>query len=279
MRYRAYLQTSLIVGTLTLWANAAPAQTLLPEPPNHVEDRAGILDAATRGQLDGYLTELEQKTGAQVILLAVDTTGGEDPQQFAIRHAEAWTLGQQGKDNGALILVAVGDRQYRTVTGYGLEGVLPDSWLGTMQRQCFAPHFKQGDYASGLKLGVVALANRVADEAGVALTGVPDYRVQHRPGRVVMRRALASQLCWFVAIIVIMSSFGGGRYHSRRRRGHLGSWIGPWMLFSMLSGGRGHGGSWGGGFGGGGFGGGFGGGSFGGGGGGMFGGGGAGGSW
>jgi uncharacterized protein len=264
-----------LVGALV---SAADAQETLPKPRNHVWDRANVLDAGTEQRIDGYLTELEQKTTAQIILLTIDSTGGEEMHEYAFRHAEAWELGQKGKDNGALILLAVGDRKSWIEVGYGLEGVLPDIWLGAMQRQYFVPNFKRGDYATGLTQGTLAMVHRVAEEAGLTISGMPVYAVRHararRPGGALS--AIFSNLWCIIFAILILSSLGGGGRHYRRRRS-WGSWIGPWIIFSALTGGSRS--SWGGGFGGGGFGGGFGGGSFGGGGGGSFGGGGAGASW
>jgi len=256
---------------------AARAQQTLPRPRNHVEDRAGVLDPTSERRIDGYLTELEQKTGAQIILLTLDTTGGEDIFGFAMRHAETWKLGQKGQDNGLLITVAVKDRKYQILTGYGLEGSLPDAWLHLVREQYFVPNFKNNDFAAGLEQGTLAIVNKVAADAGVTITGLPQYPVSQAQYRRRGRSFGSSLWCFIVAVIILSSLGGGGGRYYRRRRG-LGSWIGPWLIFSALTGGARS--SWGGGFGGGGFGGGgFGGGSFGGGGGGSFGGGGVGGGW
>ena len=215
------------------------AEVTIPDPGTFVVDAAGIIDAQTERQLEGWLRELEQKTTAQVKLLTVPSTEGEDFFTLVHRHAELWKLGQEGKDNGVLIAVALRERKDRIHVGYGLESVLPDSWCGSLRRKDFVPYFKEGRFADGLFRGTVAIANKVADSANVKLTGIPQYRHQYRRGRV-------RGLVWGL------------------------------MLTSMLGGRRSFGcGGFGGGFGGG-LGGGFGG-SFGGGGG--FGGGGAGGSW
>jgi uncharacterized protein len=268
----ALLTAALLCGSFAL---SAHAQQTLPVPRNHVDDRANVLDAGTEQRIDGYLTELEQKTGAQIIVLTVDTTGGEPIFDYAMRQAEAWKLGQKGKDNGVLIALAVKDRKYQILTGYGLEGVLPDGWLHLVREQYFVPNFRKGDYATGLEQGTLAIVNKVAADAGVTISGMPVYAVRARHSGGALSAIFSNLWCIIIAIL-ILSSLGGGGRHYRRRRG-LSSWIGPWLIFSALSGGSRSG--WGGGFGGGGFGGGFGGGSFGGGGGGSFGGGGVGGSW
>lgn len=270
---RAATGSAVLVSICCAAAIGAPR---LPVPRTHVADYANVIDAQTQNRIDGYLTELEQKTGAQVVILTVDSTGGEESFDYSLAIAEQWKLGQKGKDNGVLVFVAVRDRMRRIQVGYGLEGALPDAWLDQMMRQLFVPKFQRGEFASGLLDGAVAIANRIADDAGVQLSGVPATRVQYRrrPGGTIGWNCAV--LIFLVAMVTIM----GGR--SRRRRRYFRSWGGGGLLEGMilgnLFGNLGRGGGWSN-WSGGGFGGGFGGGSFGGGGGGSFGGGGAGGGW
>jgi len=257
-------------------ARSAPATVTVQDPGTYVVDRAGIIEDGVERQLEGWLRELEQKTTAQVMVLTVPTTDGEDLFSFVHRHAELWKLGRSGRDNGVLIAISVREREDRIHVGYGLESVLPDSWSGSLRRQTFVPLFKQGRFSDGLYQGVVAVANKVADSANVSLTGIPDFR--HSGTRVAPRTAFCGAgLVPIIVLILVVSSM------SRRSR-YYGRWGGGgglarglfWgsIINSMMSGGRRSG--WGGGGFGGGSGGGFGG-SFGGGG--RFGGGGAGGSW
>lgn len=163
----------LVFGLSTGFAfRPAVAQTL-PRPTRYVEDRAGVLDPVTENRLLGYLQELEQKTTAQFIVLTVPTTDGVPIEQFALRLAERWKLGQKGKDNGLLLVVAVKDRKYRFETGYGLEGPLPDSFLGSVGRNNFVPHFRRGDYSKGIEQGVRAILSELAKHYHVELSGVP----------------------------------------------------------------------------------------------------------
>jgi uncharacterized protein len=97
------------------------AEVLIKDPGTYVVDGAGVMQASDKGQLEGWLRELEQKTTAQVKVLTIQTTEGEDIFSFAQRHAEAWKLGQTGKDNGALVVLALKERRVRIQTGYGLE--------------------------------------------------------------------------------------------------------------------------------------------------------------
>ncbi len=262
-----------VIG-LGVSAHRAVAKVTIQDPGTFVVDRAGIIDDRVERQLEGWLRELEQKTTAQVKVLTVPTTDGEDFFSFVQRHAELWKLGRAGRDNGVLIAVSVQERKDRIHVGYGLESILPDSWCGSMRRKFLVPQFKRGQFSEGLFQGVVAVANKVADAANVTLTGIPDFRYaasNGSPGPAVCGVGLVP----FIVFIILISSM------SRRRR-YYGRWGGGrlmeglfWgaMINNMMGGRRS---SWGGGGFGGGSGGGFGG-SFGGGG--RFGGGGAGGSW
>ena len=105
-----------------------------------VMDHAGVIDARTKRGLEALLSELARKTGAQVKVLTVATTEGEDFFGFVQRHAESWKLGQKGKDNGVLIALRKKSSnetgKVRIHPGYGLEPLLPDSWCGARALFC-----------------------------------------------------------------------------------------------------------------------------------------------
>ena len=258
---------------MTLAAGSIRAEVTVRDPGTFVVDTAKLIDARTRQRMEGWLRELEQKTGAQVKVLTVPTLDGESIFDFTQRHAELWKLGRKDVENGVLITVALKERKDRIHVGYGLEGVLPDVWCNSVRQKIIIPAFKQRHFSEGLYRATLAITNRVAESKKVSLTGVPKFRHRGRRGRP------GGMVCGggMIPIMVLLMIVSSGR----RRRGY-GRWGGGGgLLTGMLLGGmmgRGLGGRshWGGGggFGGGGFGG-FGGGSFGGGGG--FGGGGAGG--
>ena len=254
-----------VVVALLLLPGAASGGVTIPRPNRHVVDRAGIINDRAERQLEAWLADLSRKTGANVIVLTVPSTEGEDFFGFVQRHAEAWKPGTKGKDNGCLIAVALKERQVRVHPGYGLEGVLPDSWCGSASRTVVGKYFKQGHYSEGVYQLALAVANKVANGANVSLTGLPRSRVAVGQGPKSWF-ACGGGIFPLIMLLMIFSSM------SRRNR-HRGAWRGGGLLpglflGSMLGGmmGGGSRSSWGGGgFGGGGFGGGFGGGSFGGG--------------
>ena len=102
--------TLLIISALTI---AIYGQANLPMPRHYVEDYANIINSSDEQSLNGILQELEQKTGAQFIVLTVESTEGLPIEQFSIELAEKWKLGRSGKDNGMLFVIATKDRKYR----------------------------------------------------------------------------------------------------------------------------------------------------------------------
>lgn len=269
-RVRIPVAGAVLLGWSACWTTAL-GQVTVRDPGTYVVDEASLIDEQRERQLNSLLADLERKTTAQVKVLTVATTEGEDFFEFVQRHAELWKLGRAGKDNGALIVLAFQERKVRVQTGYGLEGALPDSWCGSLTRQIANRHFQADRYSQGLFDLTAAVANKVADEANVTLAGAP--KVRHRVetvGPVNPRGAVFAgiPLAVFVLILIALSR---RRRHYRRWGGGLAEGL-FWgsVVSNLMRGGRS---SWGGGggFGGGGFG------SFGGGG--RFGGGGGGASW
>src|SRR5437868_1757632 len=110
---------------IALLAAVAGAQQIAV-PRGFVTDEAHVVDTASRAKIEALAQELQQKTGAEIAVLTVDTTAPLDDFNYAMRVAEQWKVGKKGEDTGVVVLVAVNDRKVRVVTGYGVEGVLPD---------------------------------------------------------------------------------------------------------------------------------------------------------
>jgi len=255
---------SLITGVFILFLVVSAVQPAdIPETPSrYVVDLAGVVDDATETKLNGYLQELEQKTTVQLVILTINQLEGESIEDLSIRIAhDKWKLGQKGKDNGVLLLIALKDGKYRIEVGYGLEGVLPDSLVGSLGRDLLVPYFRKGDYSNGIFAAAIALVDTIAKDAGVKIEGMPSIKYHTQPSGKGQPIDPISTIVGIIFLIII------GILFIKNPRAFL-----LFLLFSSMGGRRG---SWGGGggFGGGGFG------SFGGGGGGGFGGGGASGGW
>lgn len=240
----------------------SPAQAATPKPPaiprDYVVDLAGVVPGDAAARLNAALAELEQKTTAQVLVLTVQSLDGQSIEEFAFTTKEQWKLGQKGKDNGILLVVAVEDRKYRIEVGYGLESVLPDSMVGTIGREYLVPYFRKGDYGAGIQAAALVVAATIASHEGIEITGMP-ARMPPGSARTAKPLGLFQKIMlglFLFAVVVLFIT-------------HPRQFLLLLLAFSM-GGGRG---GWSGG------GGGFGGGSFGGGGGGSGGGGGASGGW
>jgi len=263
MNFR-YKSVFLIISTFFFLVTASFAVVPpIPQMPSHyVVDLAGIIEDNVELRLNGYLQELEQKTTAQVVVLTVTSLEGESIDELSITTAhDKWKLGQKDKDNGVLLVVALEDRKYRFEIGYGLEGILPDSLIGSIGRKYLVPYFKKGDYSTGIYSATLTLINEIASSEGVEITGMPNLQRPDYYGRSPRGRGILG------TIFIILFFIGAIILFIRHPRLFM-----FFLLASLLGGGR-RGWGGGGGFGGGGFG------SFGGGGGGGFGGGGASGGW
>jgi uncharacterized protein len=235
----------------------AVALVIPPAPTARVNDYAGLLTTADRTRLEALLTDREGATGAQMVIAIFRSLEGESLEDFSIRLAERWRVGQRGLDNGVILLVFVDERRVRLEVGYGLEPVLPDAVASRIISSEMGPRFREGRYAAGLESAVQEVYARVANPQAA-----PAARARGP------ENWLPIVAAGFVTLIIagmLLAAFVGNRHVSRfgpRRRGYT---AGPdgWYVPPISSG------SWGGGgFGGGGGGGGFsgGGGSFGGGG-------------
>lgn len=143
-----------------------------------VYDYAGVFNATQRVELETFLQGVEQKTTAEIAVVTLASLEGGDVNDFANRLFQKWGIGKKGKDNGLLLLAAIGDRKVRIEVGYGLEGALPDAKAGRLLDDYVIPEFKQQRYAEGLTAGAVALAGIAARESGVQLDLPPSLKGQ-----------------------------------------------------------------------------------------------------
>ena len=134
----------------------AMAQDRQPIPPlaSRVTDLTGSLTSAERTSLESQLADFEARKGAQIAVLIVSTTQPEEIEQYSIRVVDAWKLGREEPDDGALLLVAMEDRALRIEVGRGLEGALTDLVANRIIDETITPRFREGDFAGGIAAGV-----------------------------------------------------------------------------------------------------------------------------
>ena len=243
----------LLTATLTVGvAQAAPQP--LPSLTEPVNDFAHIIDPSSKADMDRYIRALTAASGDVVVVATVPTIEPYgDIREYATKLFEnnGRGIGQKGKDNGLLILVAVKERRVWIEVGYGLEEFITDGYAGETTRIVMTPEFRQGRYGPGLLAGTTRIIGRIAQGRNITINGI------EVPRELAPRVGFSPSLTWIIIvfiIIILLSRMGGGPGQPVRRWGR-GGWSG-WS-----SGVGPFGGGWGGGgFGGsGGFGGGFGG--------------------
>jgi uncharacterized protein len=231
------------------------AQAPLPELTKPVNDFANIIDPSEEQQLDGMIRSLQEASGDVVVIATVATSSPfATPRDYAVELFEnrGRGIGERGKDNGVLILVAVKERRVEIEVGYGLEQWITDGFAGETSRDDIAPQFRNGRFGAGLIAGTTRIVNRIADGRKVELSGVP---------RPVERRRPAAGIPVPLLIVIFIALFlmsrrrrgprGGKRYWGRGGWSGWSSGVGPFGGGAWTRGGfGGGGGGFGGGFGG-----------------------------
>lgn len=272
---------AFLAGVLALLAGPLAAQPKFPELTGRVVDEAGILTPEIEARLTQQLAELEATTQRQLVVATISDLGDYDIADYGYQLGRAWGIGDQDRNDGALLLVAPNQRRVRIEVGYGLEGYLTDALSALIIQNAIIPRFRNGDFSGGIEAGTAAIIEQLQlpPEEAAAIAAQASQRRANKGGVPV---GLIFFL-FFVFLFVILPLIRAGK-----SRKYAASGAGPWgerpssrgrtardtatdiilwevgsaILRGAMSGGRGGGG--GGGFGGGGFGGG--GGSFGGGG-------------
>lgn len=151
----------------------------LPTLNQPIIDQAKVLSEAEIQQLNQKILSLYQQGKAQIGVIIVPTTGQEAIFDFALRTGEKWQLGSAKRDNGLLMAIAINDRKIQILTGYGLEGVLPDVVLSRIIRNQITPYFKQGQYAQGISSGLDELTRIVNLDPEIAQQSAQELKERH----------------------------------------------------------------------------------------------------
>ena len=247
--HKSMLLALLVLLPAAVWAQSTPE---FPELTGRVVDQAGILSPEVEARLGKMLQAHEQASTEQVVVVTLPNLQGFPIEDFGYQLGRHWGIGQEGEDNGALLIVAKEERKIRIEVGYGLEGRLTDADSSVIINRIITPAFRQGDFQAGIFNGAAAMIQVLGGEPMAAPQGQTTGVAQEKPN------AGMVALLFFImmAVVFFIGSRGG-------RGGRGGAALLGAALLGGAMGGRG------GGFGGGGFGGG----------GGGFGGGGASGGW
>jgi uncharacterized protein len=135
----------------------AEALEVPPRPEGRVTDRTGTLNRQEIAALENKLEAFERETTNQIAVLIIPSLEEDSLEDFSIRLAEKWKIGQRGKNNGIILLIVKQERKLRIEVGYGLEGALPDALAGSIIRDEIAPRFKEGQFYGGIDAGLKAI--------------------------------------------------------------------------------------------------------------------------
>lgn len=225
---------SLIAISVVAWTLAAIATPTFPKLTGRVVDEAGLLSPATEAQLTERLAQHEQATTNQVVVVTLSDLQGYDIADYGYQLGRHWGIGQQGQDNGVLLLVAPDERKVRIEVGYGLEGQLTDAISHNIIHARILPRFREGQMERGIVEGATAIIEALGGE----------YQPVEAPADERRESFMPLLMLLFVGFVFAYGFLGsamrGGRPRTRRSGVYWG-------------GGLGRGGYGGGGFGGGGF--------------------------
>jgi uncharacterized protein len=186
----------IILGIAVLLSSFAVPDNDVPFLTGRVTDNAYLLSSETHSLLTDSLKAHEMRTTNQVVILTIPAIGGESIEEYANRVFNEWKLGQQGKDNGVLIIVVPDERRMRIEVGYGLEGILTDLTASRIIQFVMTPKFRDGDYEGGIVDGALTVIDileggyldegltfgETGDSEGAGLSGLdnPDLTITER---------------------------------------------------------------------------------------------------
>lgn len=229
----------LFIGLAAFAADRIP-----PAPTRYFTQYTQLVSPATADALNQKLEEFEKKTSSQILVVIFPRVPeGAAIEDFTVRAAQAWRVGQKTNDNGALLFIFVADRKIRIEVGYGLEGAIPDAVAKRIIEDEIRPRFQQRDMEGGVIAGVNALIQAAQGEYQGTGTTVAQRRTGPT-GRVPCGSGIILAIVLILFLSAIARRVGGGTmYHRRRRHAYWGT---PWVSMGGWSGGSGRSsrGSW-----------------------------------
>ena len=154
MLLRAALWLLFLFGAGFVPEHGHAATPSFPPLTGRVVDNAHLLDAAMTSNIENRLAALEQKTGTQLVVVTIPSLQGYEIEDYGYQLGRAWGIGQKGKNNGALLIVAPNEHKVRIEVGYGLEGTLTDAVSRLIIENTILPRFRVNDFRDGISRGV-----------------------------------------------------------------------------------------------------------------------------
>jgi uncharacterized protein len=234
-----WLRLGFLAGLCACAGRAVDWKALQPQ--GYVSDFAGAIDPASKAQLEAYGGIVEQSTGAQMALVTVASLEGEPIEDVANTIFRAWGVGQKGKNEGILLLLAIGDRSSKIEVGYGLEPILPDGLTGSILRE-MRTALRRGDYGDAMMAAAQTMGSAIAKAKNVELLA----RLPRRTRPAVSDSFPFPVLIGGLFLLLFLMRVGG----RGGRGGGGGLGVLPWLILGNMMGGSMGGGRGGGGFGG-----------------------------
>jgi uncharacterized protein len=221
----------ILLCSLVLCAFTAFSQDLPAKPSTLVTDYTNTLTADEKQRLETKLDAFDDSTSTQIAVLIIKSVGQYDINEYAQKVGRNWGIGQKGKNNGLIILVALGDRKVSIQTGYGAEAVVPDATTNEIIQNDLKPHFKNGDYYGGLDAAADDLIKYTKGEyksdkkpsgrgggsgAGfiviiiIVIVLIAIFRGKGGGGQIIDSRGGASPFWWFLGGALLGRGSGGG---------------------------------------------------------------------
>ncbi|PIQ77473.1 hypothetical protein COV82_04280 [Candidatus Peregrinibacteria bacterium CG11_big_fil_rev_8_21_14_0_20_46_8] len=229
---KSFLKLLLIPLAFLLLPSSTLAAIDLPPPSGYVNDFAGVLEAKERETFESLLVEFERETTNEIVVAIVPNLGGLDRFTYSQELFTQWGIGKADRNNGVLFLIAIEDREAFINVGKGLEGVLPDGFVGTLLREEVFPAFKQGGYAVGISNGIARMMEISRGEFTA-----DEYESQYASGPSGPIESLLGIIFQFGIFFFIFFTHLLGRTKSWWLGGVLGALFGAiigWFLFPGL---------------------------------------------
>jgi uncharacterized protein len=213
-----------IVLCLLLLAVVVPVRADPPIPAltGRVVDDANVLSGSTIDALTAQLQGYESSTTNQVVVVTLPSLGGYPIEDWGLALGRGWGIGQKGKDNGVILVVAPNDRQLHIAVGYGLEGQLPDATADKIIRYEIVPRFKGGDINGGVRAGVNAILAALGGSYRPAVIEMPS-----RDGIVVFLAQYAGEIFIGLLVVVFIVSHIRRKWDPARRRNVFYWYVNP----------------------------------------------------
>ena len=247
-QHRSGVRNSLLMALAVFCALVAPAsaEPTYPNLAGRITDEAGLLTASDKADIESQLASLEQTSTDQLAVVTVKSLEGYSIEDYGIGLARKWGIGQKGKDNGILLIVAPNDRKVRIEVGRRLEPMMTDTMSALIIENAILPKFRRGDFAGGIKDAVRDIKSVLLGDAEEVKQRAQGPRTPDNDPTVMMHLII-----WLLILALIiwinyrnMQAVGPGGRRIRRNGGIIvipggsGNWGGGW------SGGSSGGGGW-----------------------------------